>query len=194
MEECECEECEGKNSVLEVFFNYADESKIDYDKKKLIKYIESFLHSYSITARHLLYGFIKIIRYIISCECDIDIKENNINNIDDNKLKYTEQIIYPVIREHLDGYYSNMDVIETSISQDITLNKQSKLEAIDEKTLEKLKLIKKCKKKHNCFCGDDDNKDNVINIPCCNKEVHYPCIEKWFNIKNSCPYCNTIQK
>lgn len=192
MEGCKCYECIAKQQFLCLFYSYADESKIEYTKEKLKQYLNEFFSLFLLSPRNFLRSFIRICKYIIPFEYKTDLTDDT--KSDDSKLEYTTKIICPAVRTLLDGFYINMDEIEADVFQELTLNKQNKLNPIDEKTLDKLKLITKSEKKHNCFCGDDDNIKNIINIPCCNKAVHYQCIEKWFKIKNGCPYCMAVQK
>lgn len=179
---CDCKICTTKKEFKNNYHDYANEHKIDHDEKKLDKHLSYVFKSFLPFLKNYLYTFVNMIQFVIQnrMKDDNEIKE---------RLYYIQNIILPVTKSILNEYYDTSE-IEENIIEELTLNEDPKTEPITENVLNKIKKIKKQNKNHTCFCGDEENKNNVITIPCCNTDMHSECLEKWLKIKNTCPFCN----
>lgn len=107
-----------------------------------------------------------------------------------NDVTIRHEVIFPTISSILASGGKDPSAIQIAIYESWHLDQESKPKPASQKTINLLlKLPHKNIEASECFCGDSENKEGVITLPCCSKDVHLNCIKKWFETNSTCPYC-----
>jgi hypothetical protein len=179
------------NNIIQPFIKYGDEKKLDYKKEIIfnmfnINTMETLIDN---NIFFLLYN--NIINYILDKDKRKEIVEKKYNNMftNDELMFYYQQIILPVLRNHLIEQNIDISSYETKMTEYISLHDEVKTKPVENNIINKLNNINIIEnKEHNCFCANEDD-IKVLNLPCCKNMVHMDCIKKWFTINHICPFC-----
>jgi len=108
----------------------------------------------------------------------------------ENITTIRQNIIIPTITMLLEEYNVDTSELETSTMEEWYLQQENKPRPASEEIIKEFQNLPKLElKTHECFCGDSSDIKNIIEMPCCKKNVHLDCLLEWFKNNNTCPYC-----
>ena len=165
--------------TLKPFMLHVEQHGYAYTRKQIIQVLKIVLQKPSLEFHNLLSGLAGI----------INLHLNGLNN------PIIQDVIHPVIRNLLTVRYG-VDVAQTESNflTVLSLNTQKSTQKPASDSTMKWVDNLECHQipNHTCFCGDCENIEGLIELPCCKMHLHRTCCKKWFEVNSVCPFCRKV--